>query len=173
MKIIFLDIEGVLNTESTYKQVNEYGIYIDEFRIAYLKQIVEQTGAKIVLCSSFRMHFKKEDGKIIANNNMGLALEKMFKKYGLKIYDITMRNSNLIREGQINVWLAKHEVENFIVIDDEPYNYKEFLRDNFIKTSIINDDEVLKNPNDCIGLSEQHIGESVKKLNKKLVKNCQ
>ena len=41
MKIIFLDIEGVLNTESTYKQVNEYGIYIDEFRIAYLKQIVE------------------------------------------------------------------------------------------------------------------------------------
>lgn len=44
-KIIFLDIDGVLNTAFTRKR-NEH---IDDFRVKLLSDIVQQTNAKIVL----------------------------------------------------------------------------------------------------------------------------
>lgn len=49
MKVIFLDIDGVLNTDETIDRIDvEYiktgikRIEIDEFRVEYLKQIVEK-----------------------------------------------------------------------------------------------------------------------------------
>ena len=48
-KVIFLDIDGVLNDEG--KNLKR-GVYIDEEMTARLKKIVEATGAQIVLSSS-------------------------------------------------------------------------------------------------------------------------
>ena len=50
-KVIFLDIDGVLNDEG---EEREKGVYIDETRVQRLASIVEQTGAEIVLSSSWR-----------------------------------------------------------------------------------------------------------------------
>lgn len=45
MKVIFLDIDGVLNTNDTFVNSDietEKDILIDEFRVEYLRQIVEK-----------------------------------------------------------------------------------------------------------------------------------
>ncbi len=66
MKVIFLDVEGVLNTRETYERAYRlYGhttmieLELDMFRLRHLKQIIDETDAKVVLSSSFRHFFVK------------------------------------------------------------------------------------------------------------------
>ena len=70
MKVIFLDIDGVLNTSQTFIEIdNEFiktgkrRIEIDLDRVELLKEIVDATGAVIVLSSSWRLSGKMENGK--------------------------------------------------------------------------------------------------------------
>ena len=72
MNIIFLDIDGVLNTSDSFKEeyykskeLNRIRIYpIDEDRLSYLVEIVKLTNAKIVLTSSNRVNFIKINNKL-------------------------------------------------------------------------------------------------------------
>ena len=84
MKVIFLDIDGVLNTSEifieqskNYKQKGIYNVEIDEFRVEYLKQIIEKTNAKIVLSSSWRYFFVKENDIVLPKTQKGLDLYKL------------------------------------------------------------------------------------------------
>ena len=52
MKVIFLDIDGVLTTCSYH---NPDTNHIDPQRVCILSQIVNRTGAKIVLISTWKM----------------------------------------------------------------------------------------------------------------------
>ena len=72
MKVIFLDIDGVLNSVNTFKKryeehqkINKWTLEIDLKMLENLKEIVEKTDAKIVLSSSWRVFFRKEDDKIV------------------------------------------------------------------------------------------------------------
>jgi len=169
MKLIFLDIDGVLNTSETfkkryydYKKTGVYNLEIDEFRLNYLKEIIEKTNAKIVLSSTWRGYFKKIDEKIVPVHYKGEQLKNMFEKYELDIYDITSYDKNRYRENEIMEYLEKKEdVESFIVIDDECYDLKKFV-----------DNELILIKNDCTsfnklenGLLEYHAAEAINKLN--------
>ena len=55
MKVIFLDIDGVLNSGAYDRRRNWNELTdIDESRLPLVKQIVDQTGAVIVLSSTWR-----------------------------------------------------------------------------------------------------------------------
>lgn len=59
MKIIFLDIDGVLNCQSWYKQAQQFKGEANKFHFApylveNLNRITDETGAKIVLSSTWR-----------------------------------------------------------------------------------------------------------------------
>ena len=55
MKIIFLDVDGVLNSQDLLERCGEDKLVpIDEENIRCLKEIVDETGAEIVLSSSWR-----------------------------------------------------------------------------------------------------------------------
>ena len=171
MKIIFLDIDGVLNTEETfvkrkekYKKTGIYDLEIDEYRIKYLKNIIDKTKAKIVLSSSWRYFFKKENDLIIPKHNDGIELCKIFEKYNIEIYDITKKNGYLTREEQIKDWISENNVDSFIVIDDETLDIENQIKTNFY----INNNEGL------IGLCESHVDLAINLLNKndKVLKKC-
>lgn len=59
-KIIFLDIDGVLNTKYWYNQMSrstpkdKYGYAFDPNAVANLKRIIDETGADIVISSSWK-----------------------------------------------------------------------------------------------------------------------
>ena len=120
MKIIFLDIDGVLNSEMyEASRKDDCGDgYIDLSRVKLLADIVNATDAKIVLISSLRLDWNKnpdlcgKDGKYI---NQCLA------KYGLSIMDKTPYFSLFTeRRKEVLSWLLDHqsEVERFVIIDD-------------------------------------------------------
>lgn len=60
IKILFLDIDGVLNTKYWYSQMDrnapkdQYGYGFDPTSVANLAQIIEKTGAEIVISSSWK-----------------------------------------------------------------------------------------------------------------------
>lgn len=175
MKVIFLDVDGVLNTSETYEKVyNKFkttgilDIEIDEFRLEYLKRIIDKTDAKIVLSASCRNLFIKENDKIIPISTKGDKIYNLLNSYDIEIYDITPSSFNANdRELQINEWLSNNSgIDNFIIIDDEPNLFKELL-DRLIKTSKVKDNEMLMNMDDCFGLSIEHISRAIEMLNQK------
>ena len=120
MKIIFLDIDGVLNSEMYKARSSENCVdgYIDLSRVKLLADIVNATDAKIVLISSLRIDWDKsselcgDDGKYI---------NKCFANYELSIMDKTPYISFFTaRRKEILSWLSVHqnEVESFVIIDD-------------------------------------------------------
>jgi len=129
-KIIFLDIDGVLNTKEWHSRMtkdtpkDEYGYAFDPVTVKNLAHIIDKTGADIVISSSWKFY--------------GVAkLRKMWEIRNLPgtILDITpntvsdemLLNVNLdemelgvCRGNEIKEWLSRHkgEVSNYVIIDD-------------------------------------------------------
>jgi hypothetical protein len=110
MKVIFLDIDGVLNSEHCFKKDSKrYRIHPKYMR--NLRRIVKKTGAKIVLTSVMRGSIRK---------NSFHYVHQIFNDYGLSIYDYTSKGESAIRGYEIQDWLDKHrDVTNIVIIDDD------------------------------------------------------
>ena len=124
MKILFLDIDGVLNSQQYLQEGGYCGLILDPSGMRLLKKIIKDTGARIVLTSSWREHWE---------DPIGTYLRGEFGKYGMEIFDRTpiLRSS---REEEIRMWLASYEdIENFVVLDDRML-YAGFLKGHMIKT---------------------------------------
>ena len=131
MKVIFLDIDGVLNSEQYIRECDGCGIVIDPSKMVLLKQIVDATNARIVLSTSWREHWSKDDTQC---DSTGVLMNSIFGAYGLQIFDKTPQ-LHTRREEEIRNWLDEHpEVENFVVLDDMLLS-GEFLTGHFVKIS--------------------------------------
>lgn len=146
-KVIFLDIDGVLNTERQQDHcieagedyVDNFGYAFDPVAVANLAQIVEQTGADIVISSSWKF--------------WGLStMQDLWVHRGLpgKVIDVTPNNvsdelllsvdldTELLPAGkgsEIKEWLATsgQEVTHYAIFDDFPDMLPEQTR-HFIQT---------------------------------------
>ncbi len=133
-KILFLDIDGVLNTERQHDRCLEAGLaYVDNFGYAFdpvavanLKKIVDETGADIVISSSWKF--------------WGLStMQKLWASRGLpgKVIDITPNNASdelLLsidldmmelpagKGSEIKEWLSTsgQDVTHYAILDDVP-----------------------------------------------------
>ena len=130
MKVLFLDIDGVLNTKYWYTQMDrntpkdKYGYAFDPNAVANLKRIVEDTGAEIVISSSWKCMglFQMEDmwrdrnlpGRIIGITPNSVSDEMLLNA------DIDSIELFHIRGEEIKEWLMKHakRVSSYAIIDD-------------------------------------------------------
>ena len=131
MKIIFLDIDGVLNSDEYIdraKAQNLEGIrkHIDDEKVKLLKNAINETGAKTVLTSSWR------------NSKDIIPLRKLLASYGIS-FDVTPF-INWDRGLEIKKWLAEHEqVEDYVILDDEIYDsFDTAMLEHLIKISNAN-----------------------------------
>jgi hypothetical protein len=127
MKIIFLDIDGVLNSETYEASRNEEcgDGYIDLSRVKLLADIVNATGAKIVLTSSLRIEWEKDSRRC---DKDGKYINQCLDRYGLSIMDKTPFTSFFAeRRKEILSWISNHrsEVESFVILDDMNYGWGE------------------------------------------------
>lgn len=114
MKVLFLDIDGVLNTP---KLLKKFGYdYIDPILTALVARIVNETKAEIVLSSTWR----------IEDKNKKLVEEALAQHY-LEIYDSTpvitrqggWESAGWVeRREEIQAWLDENRVAKFAIIDD-------------------------------------------------------
>lgn len=153
MKVIFLDVDGVLNSHKyvSKKSMEELGVYtyLDKSKLEMLKNIVSQTTAVLVLSSSWRLDF---DDNLNPVDYQGKALVEALKAESLQLYDKTddIRGDRYI---EIKSWLEKHDdVKNFIILDDDDFDWKD-LRPHWLKTSYY------------IGLTEEICKKAIDSLN--------
>jgi hypothetical protein len=121
MKVIFVDVDGVLNTPATWGAWSRmgYAAALESALIARVRQLALDTGARCVLSSTWRLNTgsKGEQG----GYPMSIA---SFKQRGWleareHFVGATPYLAGLQRGQEIRAWLKAHpEVTAFVVLDD-------------------------------------------------------
>ena len=129
MKVIFLDIDGVLNSEDhaiycheNPKFIEEGGsIWVDPYPVLYILQLIDEMDLKLVISSSWRTW------------DLESTIEE-FKRYKSLcrltpyIVGITPRNTN------DQVWEDRGEEIQHCIVDDDN-DMLDSQRDNFVRTN--------------------------------------
>lgn len=119
MKVIFLDIDGVLNSDGFTIQERKKGVFerdedeVDPTRVALLNQIVQRTDADVVISSSWRIILKLSGirGVLKARGFIG----------NVRGATPNIGTPNRIRGDEIRQWLetAPSLVSRFVILDDD------------------------------------------------------
>jgi hypothetical protein len=152
MKIIFLDIDGVMNCAKYAKYLyrsGHPGLRMRRFpptAIRALNWLLEDESIKIVISSTWRKYWDIED------------LRKHFEKQGAstsnRIIGYTPVFYNKPRGDEIEAWINSHSVSNFVILDDDSDMGN--VKSNFVKTS------------NRYGLTMKHARKAKEILNKKV-----
>ena len=137
MKVLFLDVDGVI-THQHYKNKEREGL--DPEKIKLIARIVKDTGAFVVLSSSWRLSY---DQKTEKKDWDYVLLEKCLGDEGISIYDITTRipfSDSLgwrrTRPLEILDWVVEHKVNSFVILDDDNWDFARYgLDKHWVHTS--------------------------------------
>lgn len=157
MKVIFLDFDGVLNS-AKYDKKRDWSdkrSFIDVTRLPLLKEIVDKTGAVIVLSTTWRKHWDRREEFC---DETGAIIVEIFGENGLTIYDKTPSlGIESTRYDAIKTWLEEQveEIDSFVIIDDFMYDWRDFS-DNFVRTE----------PNRRLGLEMEEVEKAIAILNR-------
>ena len=144
-KIIFLDIDGVLNHEDYYRSNNKKFIAIDsDYRYqtfcpnskAFLNQLIEKTNAKIVISSTWRADGINRMQDVWENEKMSGEIIGITPHFCLAGYDklqgsaprgceierylkdLGFYHINYSKDEQLK-YMEKSNISNYIIIDDD------------------------------------------------------
>lgn len=127
MKVLFLDVDGVLNSNRS-----KTFLALSKPALRRLKRIVDNTGCEIVLSSTWRTDERARN-----------RLSKVLAYRGMKIYSMTPNFAGAMfstgfryfRGHEIKAWLDDHpEVTNYCIVDDDCDMLDSQLR-NFVQTT--------------------------------------
>lgn len=125
MKVLFLDIDGVVNNKDTYTKDPKCHFPLDAYMAFLVGRIQMSTDCNVVLSSSWRHHPES----VV---EIEKRIVKLFDKTGEYPYDTNER-----RGCEIQQWLDAHpEVTKYAILDDTD----EFLPDqqkNYFKTTFL------------------------------------
>lgn len=129
VKVIFLDIDGVLNSNfwnvGHQREISD-GTLIDEEKVRLLALLVKRTSAKIILHSGWRTWF---DSELKPLRIEAQRLLELLDREGLCIEGITpdlttkeirkTKKFSLVKADEILFWLKAHkDVSRWVVLDD-------------------------------------------------------
>jgi len=162
MKIIFLDIDGVLNSKASMRDLgirNHWNDNPHPMHIKWLNKIVEETGAKVVISSTWR------------TSGSAVMFNRLLNLLGFK-GDVIDKTPNLdtYRGTEIKTWLNSHADKILRYKDSQWYSNKEPI-ESFV---ILDDDNDMLElsatnlvlVNDGTGLQEEHAIKAIDILNR-------
>ena len=142
MNIIFLDVDGEL-TYSDYK--NETTANIDVEKVKLLKEICDKGNAKVVISSSWRgwegytpkIYLTLID--ILTSNNIEVLGNTPHIKIEFEddvpesIAETTLEDLPHLkfkhgtgRAAEVQKWINEHDVDNFVILDDEDFDWIDY-----------------------------------------------
>ena len=124
MEVIFLDVDGVVCLHEKKNDWDDDEIF-DQDCCRRLKEIMQETGCKLVLSSSWRLF----------PESVRYAL-KQFRECGIEREDFIGKTPLLDERGQeIMAYLKKHpEIHSFVALDDEMFDCDAFPYDRLVLT---------------------------------------
>jgi hypothetical protein len=104
MKVLFLDIDGVVNRVGTRQRYRGF-MGIDPFLASMVGKIILDTGAAVVLTSTWR-HFQGGREEV--------------DRHVYKTFDVTPIADTGFRGEEVKMWLDDHpEVTRYAIVDDD------------------------------------------------------
>ena len=159
MKILFLDVDGVLNSRDFLMRVKSSAEHssglsdeheLDPAAVTLLNEIVAATGAAIVISSSWRHDHSSDEMQHLLNLRgfVGTVIDStpwQRSELSLEPWEDAKRGH------EIAAWLRKHpEVESFVIIDDD--SDMAHLRHKLVKTTFDH------------GLTRSHVVDAIEML---------
>lgn len=168
MKIIFLDVDGEL-TYSNYRNGETENIDIEKVKL--LKEICNKTNAKVVISSSWRgsENYTPKNyyilREILERNDIEVIGDTPHLK--IEIEEDIPETINLEeglnikckygtgRAAEIQKWINEHDVENFVILDDEDWQWSDYgYENNWIQPTWFGDG----------GLKREHVDKAIEIL---------
>lgn len=131
MRIIFLDIDGVLNNMASISD----GIELLSSKVLLIDQLCKDTGAKVVISSCWGKLF---DFEAICWGLRWTGLRS-------KPIDVTPRHDDKPRGYEIQQWLKQHGASTYVILDDSS-DMLPSQKKNFVQTS------------EMLGLTRKNVG---------------
>lgn len=171
-KVIFLDIDGVLNDD------DYTGIKVHEDKVKLLAKLVNETGADIIISSSWRYGIRQYILKIASGEEIPHDMEpvrllaSLFEKYNLKISGFTpeLPSGPDARPMEIRAWLTNQiNIESFVILDDDDFWTWKWMDRYFVRTATSQPgrNELGRRREEVRGLTEAHIQKAIEILSGK------
>ena len=168
-KVIFLDIDGVLNDD------DYTGIKVHEDKVKLLAKLVDETGADIIISSSWRNGIRQYILKIATGKEIPQDMEPvrllatLFEKYNLKISGFTPELSSGpdSRPMEIRVWLTNQiNIESFVILDDDNFWTWKWMDRYFVRTATVLPERIesKRHRDETRGLTEAHVRKAIEIL---------
>lgn len=117
--VVFLDVDGVLNTRTTVERTPDFHTGIDDARVEILAKAVRKYGnADIVLSSDWKDMKEDED-------DFRYLISKLEKK-GLALAGKTTDHYNNRGEGILKYLEMHPEIEEFVILDDNQFDFRDY-----------------------------------------------
>lgn len=156
MKVLFLDIDGVLNCMGCKVKTPSGFKFVETVFLERVKKIVDETGCVVVLSSTWRNGFydlqRGIENSVDARDY--ILLKDKLSEYGVEIYSHTPELREYHRGTEILEWLygTEEEVDAFVILDDDTEVYP--LHDNLVRTYFDG------------GLQDEHVKMAIEMLNR-------
>jgi hypothetical protein len=117
VKVIFLDVDGVLNCTKTERGWGKMR-FVDTRKMLRVREICDRTGAKVVISSSWREG--AQDDALPVDKMQWQALIAEFDKHRIPVIGMTPIAHDRWRGDEISMWLKSQEepVKDFVIVDD-------------------------------------------------------
>lgn len=128
--VVFLDVDGVLNTRRTCVQAPSGNIGVDEARLAILSNSMKETSADGVILTTTWKYMDESDEDYI-------YLMKSLDRYDIRVLGKTKEERFTKREAGILKYLELHpEIEEFVILDDHHFGFQDYskLWESFLDT---------------------------------------
>ena len=122
-KVIFLDIDGVLNTTGDKKLINNM---VEESKLNNLVNLINNTQSVLVVISDRRL---LEDER--------LNIESIFDNFEILVKYLSLKRTHRKRSDEVLYYLNNHkDITNYVILDDNDLGYSEdiVLYPHFINT---------------------------------------
>ena len=154
MRIVFLDVDGVLNHQGCKEKLG--GMYgVEDDLLDKLAEIIHSTEAQLVLTSSWKSFWDNQPINSKGIDPMARYLIERLRSRGLRLIDRTEERDPGLRGHGIKAWLRKVPgITSWIVLDDDVFpDYKECgITPRLVRTSFEH------------GLTDKHVDKAIKLL---------
>lgn len=171
-KYVFLDFDGVLNTERYHSVLvnsretcsDPYGPLFDPVAVGNLRRIVEETEAEVVICSSWKLEGADRMAEMWRSRKMPGTLAGCTPEAicGRNLLNVSLDDPDALamlagKGNEVKEWLGENAPRNangcrYVILDDVP-DFLPEQRDWFVQV----DPEV--------GITERDVERAVKLLN--------
>lgn len=119
--VVFLDVDGVLNTRTTVESTPKGRVGIDDARVTILANAIKKFGGAAIVLSSDWKELREDDEDY-------LYLLSKLEREGLGISGKTQDETSRRGAGILKYLLTHPEINEYVVLDDNTFDFQNYSK---------------------------------------------